>query len=97
MADLEVNVTSLKSTCGSVKESVERLEKMLSEMYASVKELNSTWEGPNHEEFTEKFERNHENMEELNRSLETYVKALKKAESLYGNCEEEVWQIVRAQ
>lgn len=97
MADLEVNIPSLKSTRGSVKDSVESLDKMLREMYESVRELNSTWEGPNHEEFTEKFERNHENMEELNRSLETYVKTLKKAESLYGKCEEEVWQIVRAQ
>ena len=76
---------------------MEGLNTVLREMYGRYKELNGTCDGPNHEEFTEKFERNHENMEELNRSLETYVKALKKAESLYGKCEEEVWQIVRAQ
>lgn len=46
MADLEVNIPSLKSTRGSVKDSVEGLDKMLREMYESVRELNSTWEGP---------------------------------------------------
>lgn len=97
MADLEVSVTSLKSMQKTVSTSVSELERLLQEMYTSVKILNNTWEGPNHKEFIEKFEANYENMANLNRSLKAYAKALKKAGSLYEKCEEEVWQIVRGQ
>ena len=47
--------------------------------------------------FTENFVKNVENMKELNKSLQADAKALNKARTLYGKCEEEVWQIVRAQ
>ena len=93
MADLEVDIGSMKSLHSSVKDSVDDLEKQLQSMYQSVEEL----EGPNHDVFTENFVKNVENMKELNKSLQAYAKALNKVRTLYGKCEEEVWQIVRAQ
>lgn len=97
MADLEVDIGSMKSLHSSVKDSVDDLEKQLQSMYQSVEELSATWEGPNHDVFTENFVKNVENMKELNKSLQAYAKALNKVRTLYGKCEEEVWQIVRAQ
>ena len=51
MADLEVSVTSLKSMQKTVSTSVSELERLLQEMYTSVKTLNNRWGGPNHKGF----------------------------------------------
>lgn len=95
MADLEVNVQSIKSMRSSLQELVDQLDGMLDDMYQSVEELHQTWDGPNHIEFTSRFENRHANMKDMDKSLSSFVKAIKKAQSLYGQCEEEVWNIVR--
>lgn len=97
MADMEVNLSSIAGMEKTLAEAIETLEENLSNMYGSVSELNKTWDGPNHDAFVEEFENRHLDMRELNKSLRSYLRALKKAQKTYAECEETVFQIVKRQ
>lgn len=97
MADVEVDVSLISSMEKRFEEEIEQLQEDLSSLYTSVEELNQTWEGPNHEEFVKNFENRYLDMTELDRSLKSYLKALKKAQKTYTDCESEVFRIVRNQ
>lgn len=95
MADLEVNTSSISSMQTTLEEAVESLESTLKAMYASVNDLNATWEGPNHDEFVRDFQNRYEQMQKLNQAFKSYSNSVKQANKIYRKCEDEVWQIVR--
>lgn len=97
MADLEVDITEMSALEKKLESAIETLHENLGNLYTSVNELNGTWEGPNHDTFVENFENRYLNMEELEKGLKSYLKALKKARKSYTQCEEDVLQIVRSQ
>lgn len=97
MADLDVNTSEMSALENKLESAIESLHENLGNLYTSVNELNATWEGPNHDEFVENFENRYLNMTELEKSLKSYLKALKKAKKTYTQCEEDVSQIVRNQ
>lgn len=97
MADIEVDTSEISALEKKIESAVEGLDENLGNMYRSVSELNDTWEGPNHDEFVENFENRYLNMKELEKSLKSYLKALRKARKTYAKCESEVFQIVRNQ
>lgn len=95
MPDIEVNTSSISGMQKQFGESIEALESSLETMYAGVAELNKTWDGPNHTEFTENFQERYEQMLELNKALKSYKKAVKQAGKTYEQCEETVYQMIR--
>ena len=94
MADLAVDTDAINSMVKRMSDSSEVLESSLSMMYESVRELNRTWEGPNHTAFVETFEQRYQVMEKLNQSMKKYVASVKKARKAYADCEEEVNSLV---
>lgn len=94
MADLAVNLDSMTGTIRSISEAVNTLEDHLKLMQESVSELNQTWEGPNHDEFVEKFGERYEMMVQLNKMLRKYLSSMKKAKKTYTSCEETVNNLV---
>lgn len=97
MADLDVDITEMSALEKKLESAIETLHENLGSLHASVDELNGTWESPNHDSFVESFENRYLNMEELEKSLNSYLKALKKARKSYTQCEEDVFRIVRNQ
>lgn len=97
MADLEVSTDEMSALENKLEAAIENLHENLGNLQTSVNELNATWKGPNHDAFTENFENRYLNMTELEKSLKSYLKALKKARKSYTKCEEDVFQIVRNQ
>ena len=94
MADLKINTSSLNKMHKNILETIENLDNLLKEMYKSVNDLHTTWEGPNHERFVSDFKKKYENMKKVNRSLNVYADAVKRAKEQYEKTEEEIMQIM---
>lgn len=94
--EIEQNTDFLSDDISRLESEKAALERAMDEMFAAVRELDSTWEGSAKNGFEVQFQNDYEKCKELNKILESLIEKLRTARSEYDKCENEVGNIVRA-
>lgn len=87
---LKVNSKTLASEANSISELVKDAEKKLKTMYTQVRELDSKWEGPANESFTQSFNADYETFDAICKTVSSLASNMKKAAREYERCEDEI-------
>lgn len=95
MAKMEVDTDAINTLNRSMNSETENIVRLAQQMNQSIEALNSTWEGPNHDEFVAKFRDQYTELEEISRLLQKYCESLSKAHKLYCQCEDDVSRYCR--
>ena len=92
---IKVNSKMLASEADSISGLVKDAEKKLKTMYTQVRELDSKWEGPANEGFTNSFNADYETFAEICKTVSSLAANMKKAAREYECCEDEIADGIR--
>lgn len=92
--DIRMDTDRLLSVCNEFEEGLSELEKALEKMKTDVDSLNGIWEGPSHDKFVSDYEKDYQQMADMNKGLRKYLEKLKEARKKYADCETEVNSLV---
>ena len=91
MADyIEVDISTLDQDVRGLAETLEKVRKDMNDMFGTIKELNSMWEGPAHETFMAQFEGDSQVFEALCNTVEGIIDSMNNAKDAYRKCEANV-------
>lgn len=89
-----VNTEALRSDSDKVNASIERVRKLVSEMFDSVQGLGGMWKGPANAAFAAKFAQEREEIETYLNRIKTYVDSIECDSKAYDTCELQVLNMV---
>lgn len=91
MADyIEVNMQTLEQDVQEMRELLESIEKDMDGMFATVKELDTMWDGPANQEFNRQFLRDRQVMTSVCEAAEGVIDSMENAKESYRKCEASV-------
>lgn len=90
MKRMKVNTDSIGNARKLSNDEVRNLEKAIADMDKSVKELNATWKGGNHDEFVARYEERYKLVQNAQQMLDEYLQGVATAVKKYEQCESEV-------
>jgi WXG100 family type VII secretion target len=94
--EIEQNTDYLADDISRLEQEKTILEQAIDEMFAAVRDLDSTWEGPAKAAFVNQFQVDYNRCKEMNNRLASLIEKLETARNEYDKCENEVGDIVRS-
>lgn len=88
MADyIEVNISTLEQDVKDMEATVEQIRKDMNDMFESVSELDTMWDGPANQTFNQQFVLDKQIFDEICGAVEGIVASMKNAQESYLHCE----------
>lgn len=88
MADyIEVNISTLEQDIKDMGIAVEQIRKDMADMFESVSELDTMWDGPANQAFNQQFVLDKQIFEEICGAVEGIIDSMKNAQESYLRCE----------
>ena len=94
--EIAVNTDTLASDIAELNGALDTARKMLSDMFTQIQELDAMWDGPANDEFNRQFANDHENAEEMCKTVQSLIECMEYAKEQYNSCENQVNVIVSA-
>ncbi len=93
---IEISTEQLQSDINKMTEQQEEALKNTDQMFSTMKELDSMWDGVANEAFQAQFEADYEAMKELCEEVRTLISCMEFAKKEYDQCESAVADAVAA-
>lgn len=90
----EIDTDALGRDIGELRIQLQSLKKELADLNTGMEALNSTWEGAAKEAYLLQYHSDQQNMEQLCKTLESFIKTLDYAKSQYMNSNNQARQAV---
>lgn len=92
--EIAVDTSALYGDIQELREALSAVRSQLSDMFGQIAELDAMWDGPANAEFDRQFGMDHENAENMCKTVESLIECMEYARNQYNSCENEVNDIV---
>lgn len=87
---IEVNIRTLEQDVKEMENTLKLVRNDMNDMFNSVKELDTMWDGPANQAFNQQFQTDKQVFEELCAAVDEIIDSMKNAKESYSKCEAEV-------
>lgn len=88
--EIAVDTFTLSGDIQELKGALSAVRSQLSDMFSQITELDAMWDGPANAEFNRQFGIDHENAENMCRTVESLIECMEYARDQYNSCENAV-------
>lgn len=88
--EIAVDTSVLSGDIQELRTALGAVRSQLNDMFGQITELDAMWDGPANAEFTRQFGIDHENAENMCKTVESLIECMEYARDQYNSCEDEV-------
>lgn len=93
---IKVNTGMLNNTISDMNIDNSQIERYINDLYNTVAELDSMWDGSANAAFNQQFEIDRAELIRISREIDKFIESLKDAKQEYEKCENKVADIVNS-
>ncbi|MDE7261694.1 MAG: WXG100 family type VII secretion target [Oscillospiraceae bacterium] len=94
--NIEIDSARLRSDISTLRETLTQIQKQINFTTDAIMELDSTWDGPANREFLEGYQKSKHEFQEFCEELSAFTDCMEFAAEQYEQCEDEVYDAIRA-
>lgn len=91
---IEIETSSLSSDIKSMTEKTNNVENQINEMFDSMAELDTMWDGSANEAFRNQFQIDYQTMKELIKEVRYLISCMEYAKKRYEECEDDTYALI---